>query len=63
MIGPYDLCHQVWGFLVDLTHQNLKKILKFLKKKTKKTKNFLEIHVVEPDKKIIQEYLNKNYTF
>ena len=62
MIGPYDLSSSL-GIPGRFDSPKFKKNIEIIEKKTKKTKKFLGIHVVEPDKKIIQEYLNKNYTF
>ena len=62
MIGPYDLSSSLGipgRFDSPIFKANLKKI----EKKTNKSKKFLGIHVVEPDKKLINSYLRKNYTF
>ena len=62
MIGPYDLSSSL-GIPGRFDSPKFKKNLAIIEKKIEKTKKFLGIHVVEPDKKIIQKYLNKNYTF
>ena len=62
MIGPYDLSSSL-GIPGRFNSPIFKKNLEIIEKKTKNTKKFLGIHVVEPDKKIINNYLNKNYTF
>ena len=62
MIGPYDLSSSL-GIPGRFDSPIFKANLEIIEKKTNKTKKFLGIHVVEPDKKLINNYLRKNYTF
>ena len=62
MIGPYDLSASL-GIPGKFNSPTFKKYLSIIEKKTKKTNKILGIHVVEPNKQLINKFIKKNYNF
>ena len=60
MIGPYDLSTSL-GSSGNFSSKIFKDSIKKIKIKTKKYKKQLGIHVVQPDNKIIKQYLKDKY--
>jgi len=62
MIGPYDLSASL-GIPGKFNSTTFKNCLKIIEQKTKKSKKILGIHVVEPNKKLVNHFANKKYNF
>ena len=62
MIGPYDLSASL-GIPGKFNSTIFKNCLKIIEQKTKKSKKILGIHVVEPNKKLVNNFANKKYNF
>tara|TARA_B100000674_G_C37938962_1_gene961681 strand:+ start:561 stop:1295 length:735 start_codon:yes stop_codon:yes gene_type:complete len=62
MIGPYDLSASL-GVPGKFTSSIFKKSINNIKIKAKKFNKQLGIHVVQPEKKVISQYLKKEFNF
>lgn len=61
-IGPYDLSASL-KCVGDFENKEFKKTLEYVKKISIKNKIPIGIHVVNPDKKLLKNYINQGYTF